>query len=157
MKYKDDELLEDAYNNIFENKTKKELVEEGLWDRVKGAASGVKKAADWGVQNVTDPDSDSFKKLGSEITKGFKSGRASSIVNSHVSKLNNQIDDFISDLKKIGSVTEDSIANYDQTAVFLKGIIKKIATTSGKGNVTLSDLKGSLKKAGFLDKSDPSY
>jgi hypothetical protein len=117
MKYKDHQLLENAYDSVFENVTKKELLEEqkditeeGLWDRVKGTASGLKKGVNWGYDKALDKikgETESpWSDVGKDFTKGFKGGRTSTVIRSHVEKLNSQIDDFIEDLKKIGGTTE---------------------------------------------------
>ena len=125
--------------------------EEGLWDRVKGTASGVGKA----VSNVADIGNETSKFGGKggfidKVGQQFKGGRSSSVIKSHLTKLNAEIDDFINDVKKVGNVTADSEANYAQTAEFLKGIIRKIAKTAGTGKVSVSSLKSSLGQAGFL-------
>ena len=157
MKYNDHDLMEEAYSQIFE-KTKEsesnEIIEEGLWDQIKGTGAGIVKGAKRGYEKFVDPETTSFGDVGKEIKTGFKGGRSSSVVRSHVEKLNSQIDDFIEDLKKVGGVTENSISNYDQASQFLKGIIKKIAKTSGSGQVSVTSLKGALGQAGFLDKPE---
>lgn len=155
MKYKDHDLLEEAYNNITakEEQLDSEAIEEGLWDRAKGLGRGIARgAAEAGrlagqaVKGEWEDDKDPWSKVKTQ----FKGGQSSGVVQSHVQKLNANIDDFINDLKKVGKPTPQSIANFDQTATFLKGIIKKIATTSGRGTVSVSSLKSSLGKAGFL-------
>lgn len=159
MKYKDHDLMEEAYNQISESSKEvgvSDVLEEGLWDRIKGTGSGIVKGAKRGYEKFVDPETTSFGDVGKEITKGFKGGRSSNVVKSHVEKLDSQIDDFINDLKKIGNVTENSIANYDQASQFLKGIIKKLAKTSGTGQVSVTSLKGALGQAGFLDKPERS-
>jgi len=157
MKYNDHDLMEEAYSQIFE-KTKEsesnEIIEEGLWDQIKGTGAGIVKGAKRGYEKFVDPETTNFGDVGKEIKTGFKGGRSSSVVRSHVEKLNSQIDDFIEDLKKVGGVTENSISNYDQASQFLKGIIKKIAKTSGSGQVSVTSLKGALGQAGFLDKPE---
>ena len=152
MKYKDHENLEEAYGKVVSKELLTEDVqEEGLWDRVKGTASGVSKVA----SNISDigHETSKFSGKGGFIDKvgtSFKGGRSSSIIKSHISKLNSEIDDFINDVKKVGNITPDSEANYAQTAEFLKGIIHKIAKTAGTGKVSVSSLKSSLGQAGFL-------
>jgi hypothetical protein len=155
MKYNDHSLMEEAYSQIFENtKETPEIVEEGLWDRIKGTGAGIVKGAKRGYDSFVDPETKSFGDVGKEISTGFKGGRSSTVVKSHVEKLFSQVDDFIEDLKKIGNVTETSIANYDQASQFLKGIIKKLAKTSGTGQVSVTSLKGALGQAGFLHKPE---
>lgn len=152
MKYQDHLNLEEAYNNVVAKELLNEDVqEEGLWDRVKGAASGVAKVA----SNVSDIGHETTKIRGkggflNKVGQNFKGGRSSSVIKSHIVKLNAEIDDFINDVKKVGNVTPDSEANYAQTADFLKGIIRKIAKTAGSGKVSVSSLKSSLGQAGFL-------
>jgi hypothetical protein len=152
MKYQDHVTLEEAYSKVVEKELLTEDVqEEGLWDRVKGTASGIAKAAG----RIPDAGNDTTKFRGKggffdEVGKGFKGGRASSVIKSHIVKLNAEIDDFINDVKKVGNVTPDSEANYEQTATFLKGIIRKIAKTAGTGKVSVSSLKSTLGQAGFL-------
>lgn len=147
--------MEEAYSQIFENtKETPEIVEEGLWDRIKGTGAGIVKGAKRGYDSFVDPETKSFGDVGKEISTGFKGGRSSTVVKSHVEKLFSQVDDFIEDLKKIGNVTETSIANYDQASQFLKGIIKKLAKTSGTGQVSVTSLKGALGQAGFLHKPE---
>lgn len=151
--------MEEAYSKIVEKEVKTEnteVVEEGLLDRIKGGVAGGVKAAQRGYEKFVDPETKSFGDIGKEISTGFKGGRSSSVVKSHVQKLDAQIDDFINDLKKIGDVTETSIANYDQASQFLKGIIKKLAKTSGRGQVSVTSLKGALGQAGFLVKPERS-
>jgi hypothetical protein len=159
MKYNDDSLMEEAYSQIFE-KTKEnentEVLEEGIWDRIKGTGAGIVKGAKRGYDSFVDPETKSFGDVGKEISTGFKGGRSSSVVNSHVEKLYSQIDDFINDLKQVGNVTDNSVSNYDQASQFLKGIIKKLAKTSGKGQVSVTSLKGALGQAGFLDNPERS-
>lgn len=156
MKYQDHENLEEAYGKVVAKELLKEDVqEEVLWDRVKGTASGVVKAA----SNLSDIGHETTKVRGKggfadKVGQSFKGGRASSIIKSHISKLNTEIDDFINDVKKVGNVTPDSEANYAQTAEFLKGIIRKIAKTAGTGKVSVSSLKSSLGQAGFLKPED---
>jgi hypothetical protein len=149
MKYEDHILMENFYNQISENS--KENIEEGLWDRLKGAGSGVVKGTKRGFESFIDPETTKFSDVGKAIKTGFKGGRSSSVIASHVEKLETEIDDFIEDLKKVGDVTEDSIANFDQASQFLKGIIRKLAKTSGRGSVSVTSLKGALGQAGFLD------
>jgi hypothetical protein len=157
MKYNDHDLMEEAYSQIFE-KTKdlqsNEIVEEGLWDQIKGTGAGIVKGAKRGYDSFVDPETTSFGDVGKEISKGFKGGRSSNVVRSHVEKLNAGIDDFINDLKKVGGVTDTSVSNYDQASQFLKGIIKKLAKTSGTGQVSVTSLKGALGQAGFLHKPE---
>lgn len=159
MKYNDHSLMEEAYSQIFE-KTKEtethEIVEEGMWDQIKGAGAGALKGVKRGYEKFVDPETTSFGDVGKEISKGFKGGRSSSVVKAHVQKLDAEIDDFINDLKKVGNVTEDSISNYDQASQFLKGVIRKLAKTSGSGQVSVTSLKGALGQAGFLDKPERS-
>lgn len=163
MKNQDDTTLENAYEQIYENhsqkqfedeKNEQQLLEEGLWDRVKGVASGIQKAAGRGFDSFKDEDTKDFKTVGKEITTGFRGGQTSSVIKSHVSKLNAQIDDFINDLVKVGNVTENSVSNYQQSAEFLKGIIKKLAKTSGRGSASVGSLKTTLGQAGFLHPSE---
>jgi hypothetical protein len=149
MKYEDHLLMESAYNQISQNNS--ENIEEGLWDRLKGTGKGVLKGAERGFQSFTDPETSKFSDVGKAIKTGFSGGRSSSVISSHVQKLDSQIDDFIEDLKKVGNVTDESIANFDQASQFLKGIIKKLAKTSGRGSVSVTSLKGALGQAGFLD------
>lgn len=151
MKYKDHQMLEEAYSKIEE----KQNLEEGILDRLKGTVSGVKKAASWAPETLNKKEK-FFGKGGvvDELKRGYTGGKTSSVIRSHVEKLNNQIDDFFNDLKKVGNPTENSLANFDQTATFLKGIIKKIASTSGKGQASVSGLKHTLGKAGFLHPSE---
>jgi hypothetical protein len=157
MKYNDHSLMEEAYSQIFENtKETPEIVEEGLWDQIKGTGAGIVKGAKRGYDSFVDPETKSFGDVGKEISTGFKGGRSSSVVKSHVEKLDAQIDDFINDLKKVGNVTENSLANYDQASQFLKGVIRKLAKTSGTGQVSVTSLKGALGQAGFLDKPERS-
>jgi hypothetical protein len=157
MKYNDHSLMEEAYSQIFENtKETPEIVEEGLWDQIKGTGAGIVKGAKRGYDSFVDPETKSFGDVGKEISTGFKGGRSSSVVKSHVEKLYAQIDDFINDLKKVGNVTENSLANYDQASQFLKGVIRKLAKTSGTGQVSVTSLKGALGQAGFLDKPERS-
>jgi len=157
MKYKDHDLMEEAYSQIFEtSKETPEVVEEGMWDRIKGTGSGILKGAQRGYEKFVDPETTSFGDVGKEISKGFKGGRSSTVVKSHVEKLFSQIDDFIEDLKKVGNVTQNSIENYDQASQFLKGVVKKLAKTSGTGQVSVTSLKGALGQAGFLDKPERS-
>ena len=152
MNYQDHVTLEEAYNKVVEKELLTEDVqEEGLWDRVKGTASGVGKA----VSNVADIGNETSKFGGKggfidKVGQQFKGGRSSSVRKSHLTNLNAEIDDFINDVKKVGNVTADSEANYAQTAEFLKGIIRKIAKTAGTGKVSVSSLKSSLGQAGFL-------
>ncbi len=149
--------MEEAYSQIFENtKETPEIVEEGLWDQIKGTGAGIVKGAKRGYDSFVDPETKSFGDVGKEISTGFKGGRSSSVVKSHVEKLYAQIDDFINDLKKVGNVTENSLANYDQASQFLKGVIRKLAKTSGTGQVSVTSLKGALGQAGFLDKPERS-
>ena len=149
--------MEEAYSQIFENtKETPEIVEEGLWDQIKGTGAGIVKGAKRGYDSFVDPETKSFGDVGKEISTGFKGGRSSSVVKSHVEKLDAQIDDFINDLKKVGNVTENSLANYDQASQFLKGVIRKLAKTSGTGQVSVTSLKGALGQAGFLDKPERS-
>lgn len=156
MNYIDHVNLEEAYKKVIEKELLNEdIQEEGLWDRVKGAASGVSKAigsASYHAQNTSSLGGKKgfLAKSGEE----FKGGRASSVIKSHISKLNSEIDDFINDIKKIGNPTPESEANYAQTAEFLKGIIRKIAKTAGSGKVSISSLKSSLGQAGFLKPED---
>jgi len=156
MKYADHKMLEEAYENIRtkEENSENKPVEEGILDRAKGTFSGVKKAVSRGYESLTNPDTKDFKSLKKDISSGFKSGKSSTVISSHVQKLNSQIDDFINDLKKVGNVTDNSVANYEQASTFLKGIIKKLASTSGKGSVSVGDLKSTLGKAGFLHPSE---
>lgn len=148
MKYNDHLLMEEAYNKISETN-----LEEGIFDRIKGTASGIKKAFDISKDALSD-NQHFIGKGGAweDIKKGYKGGKSSTVVKSHIQKLYADIDDFIEDLKKVGNVTENSIANYDQASQFLKGIIKNLATTSGRGQVSVTGLKTALGKAGFLKK-----
>ena len=159
MKYNDDSLMAEAYSQIFE-KTKEnentEVLEESVWDRIKGTGSGIVQGAKKGYNSFVDPETKSFSDVGKEISTGFKYGRSSAVINSHVGKLYSQIDDFINDLKQVGKVTNNSVSNYDQASQFLKGIIKKLATPSGRGQVSVTSLKRALGQAGFLDKPERS-
>jgi len=152
MNYQDHITLEEAYSKVVAKELLNEDVqEEGLWDRVKGTASGVSKAA----SNFSDisQGTTNFKGKGGFFDKmgqSFKGGRSSSVIKSHISKLDSEIDDFIKDVKSVGNVTADSEANYAQTAEFLKKIIRKIAKTAGTGKISVSSLKSSLGQAGFL-------
>ena len=166
MKYQDHQLLEDAYDAIVE---KEALLEEGIFDRLKGTAAGIGKAAGRTLEagrdmvdsarsreNFTGKNSffGDLKKSGKDIKSGFVGGKSSSVIRSHVNKLSHCIDDFVNDLKKVGGVTVNSIANYDQVARFLKGIIKKAAKTGGSGKVSVPSLKTNLGQAGFLHPSE---
>jgi len=149
MNYQDHLTLEEAYNKVVAKELLSEdIQEEGLWDRVKGTASGVAKA----VSNVSDIGHETTNIRGKggfldKVGQKFTSGRSSTVIKSHITKLNADIDDFINDIKKVGNITPNSEANYSQTAEFLKGIIRKIA---GTGKVSVSSLKSSLGQAGFL-------
>ena len=152
MNYQDHLTLEEAYSKVVTKELLTEDVqEEGLFDRVKGAVAGVGKVA----KNFSDTAQSNTKFTGKggyfdEVGKQFKGGRASSVIQSHISKLNAEIDDFIDDVKKVGNLTDASESNYAQTAEFLKGIIRKIAKTAGTGKVSVSSLTSSLGQAGFL-------
>ena len=103
MNYQDHLTLEEAYSKVVTKELLTEDVqEEGLWDRVKGAAAGVGKVA----RNFSDTAQSNTKFTGKggyfdEVGKQFKGGRASSVIQSHISKLNAEIDDFIDDVKKV--------------------------------------------------------
>lgn len=141
--------MEEAYSKVFEKNT----IEEGILDRAKGTFSGIGKAA----SKISDiAKSDSLSDAGKGLKTAFESGRSSSMVKTHVNKINNAIDDFINDLKKVGKPTENSIVNYNQVADFLKGIIKHTAKVSGRGQVSVTDLKSALDRAGFLAEDEPA-
>jgi hypothetical protein len=152
MKYQDHKLMEEAYSQI--SSKEKESINEGFLDRLKGTGKGILKSAQKGFETFTDPETTKWSDVGQSLKTGFKGGRSSSVISSHVQKLNTSIDDFIEDLKKVGEVTETSVANFDQASQFLKGIIGKLARTSGRGTVSVSGLKDTLGRAGFLAKPE---
>lgn len=162
MKYKADELLEEAYAKVLENKQ----LEEGIVDRVKGALAGVKRAGSdaWenkgeignAIKSGVKGNFSDIKDVAKNTKTQFKRGQTQEVLKSHVAKMNHAIDDFIEDMKKIGKLTPDSIANYQQTSAFLKGIIKNIAKASGRGTYSVTDLKSSLGRAGFLHPKQPN-
>ena len=71
MKYNDDSLMEEAYSQIFE-KTKEnentEVLEESVWDRIKGTGSGIVQGAKKGYNSFVDPETKSFSDVGKEIS-----------------------------------------------------------------------------------------
>lgn len=150
MNYKDDQLLEEAYGQT-------KPIEEGILDRLKATGSGIKHGFNRAVEaGGKKPSRFGFGQDVKNITKnavtGFKSGRSRGLIRSHVQKLNANVDDFISDMKQIAGASDESEQNFEQISLFLKGIIAKIGNkVSGDGRVTVSDLRGTLSKAGFVE------
>jgi hypothetical protein len=83
-----------------------DVVEEGMWDRIKARGAGVKDAAgSWtkgvgqaikGQPSTEDPQAK------------YKSAKITSILNSHIAKIDHALSNFATDLVKLGLVDENT-------------------------------------------------
>ncbi len=103
MKTQDQILLEQAYDTV----------NEGIWDRLKGQASGIKAGLKQGAQNLAVG---AANKLGANInTKRKTMGQAyaqsqqKSIFNSFLQTAKKEIAEFEADIQKLGKADIDSL------------------------------------------------
>jgi len=104
--------LADVYLESKQNKTTpdntpdEELIQEGLYDRIKARAEGLKDAAGSYTSGVK---SALMGKTGEiEDSKGkYKQTKIQSIVNSHVNKIDASLSEFATDLVKLGVIDDE--------------------------------------------------
>lgn len=103
MKSKDKLLLEQAYAQVQEN----------IWDRLKGQASGIGAGLKQGAQNLATGVAN---KLGANITpsgktmgQAYAQSQQKSIFNSFLKKTRAEIDEFKADIQKLGKQDLDAL------------------------------------------------
>jgi hypothetical protein len=95
---KDDLLLSEAYSQVYN---------EGIWDRLKGQASGIGAGLKQGAQNVASKAASALgaevKPSGQTMGGSYANAQQTSLVNSFIKKAEKEISDFSNDIKKMGA------------------------------------------------------
>lgn len=94
-KYKDD---------IMKELRKSDPIEEGIWDRTKARMSGAKNLAKDVTGNVKNVVTG---KEGKDVRKSYDANKSKAIIDSHLDKMHNQLENFATDLVKLGITDED--------------------------------------------------
>jgi len=126
MKNKDQLLLESAYDEV----------NEGIWDRLKGQASGIKAGLKQGIQNTATGVANKFgagiTPSGQTAGQAYAKSQQKSIFNSFLEKAKAEIAEFEADIQKLGQADiaalkashpeiEQAIKSYKQLMVYLGG------------------------------------
>ena len=132
MKTKDQLLLEQAYDTV----------SEGIWDRLKGQASGIKAGLKQGAQNLA---AGVANKLGGNVaTSGKTMGQAyaqsqqKSIFNSFLQTAKSEIAEFEADIQKLGkadiAALKSSHPEIDQIITSYKKLMQYLGGASANVN-----------------------
>ena len=93
----DDILLTEAYSKIYN---------EGIWDRLKGQASGVGSGLKQGFQNVAAKTANALganvQSSGETMGASYANAQQTSLLNSFIKKAQKEIADFNNDISKMG-------------------------------------------------------
>jgi hypothetical protein len=94
----DDVLLNEAYSKIYN---------EGIWDRLKGQASGIGAGLKQGVQNVAGKIAGAtganVQTSGKTMGGAYANAQQTSLLNSFIKKAQGELNDFINDMSKMGA------------------------------------------------------
>lgn len=107
-----------------------EVLNEGLIDRLKARASAVKDTAAASATHLKRAIGMDDGSRGKDVRKTFSSGKLTSIVNSHVQKMDSQLSDFVTDLVKLGVMEEQEA---EDLATNISNQIHSIASSANKG------------------------
>jgi hypothetical protein len=93
----DDILLNEAYSKIYN---------EGIWDRLKGQASGVGSGLKQGFQNIASKTASALganvQPSGETMGSSYANAQQTSLLNSFIKKAQKEIADFNNDISKMG-------------------------------------------------------
>lgn len=135
MKNKDQLLLEQAYSKV----------NEGIWDRVKGQASGIGAGLKQGAQNVV---AGVANKLGANVqTSGKTMGQAyansqqKSIFNSFLAKAKSEIAEFEADIQKLGKEDLNALRASHPEIQQVIDSYKKLMVYLGGQNANINRIK----------------
>lgn len=96
MKTEDQILLEQAYDTV----------NEGIWDRLKGQASGIKAGLKQGAQNLAAGVANKFganvQTSGQTMGQAYAKSQQKSIFNSFLTTAKKEIAEFEADIQKLG-------------------------------------------------------
>ena len=95
---KDDLLLSEAYAQVYN---------EGIWDRLKGQASGIGSGLRQGVQNVAGKIAGAtganVQTSGKTMGGAYANAQQTSLLNSFIKKAQGELNDFVNDMSKMGA------------------------------------------------------
>jgi hypothetical protein len=126
MKSKDQQLLEEAYDNV----------NEGIWDRLKGQGAGIAAGLKQGAQNLATGAANklgaNIKPSGQSMGQAYAKSQQKSIFSSFLQKAKAEIADFEADIQKLGKADiaalkashpeiEQAINSYKKLMVYLGG------------------------------------
>lgn len=128
MKSKDELLLEQAYAQV----------QEGIWDRLKGQASGIGAGLKQGAQNLATGVAN---KLGASITpsgktmgQAYAQSQQKSIFTSFLSKAKSEIAEFEADIQKLGKEDLNSLrASHPEIQQVIDSYKKLMVYLGGQG------------------------
>lgn len=138
-KPEDDE--EDEDKKVVEEESEEEdeedgdVVEEGIWDRTKARAAGVKDAMGASATHMKKAFGGAKHERAEDVGSKFEKGKSYSIMNSHAVKLDKQLSSLVTDATKLG------IMDAGQAEKWAIGISKQIHSVLTKlaGNKKFSD------------------
>lgn len=116
-----------------------EIINEGLIDRLKARASGVKNAASASVGHLKKAVGMDDGSRGKNVAKTYQSSKLTSLISSHVQKIDKQLSDFITDVVKTGVMeapeAEDLASNISNQvhAIASKANKHKAIPKTGRG------------------------
>jgi predicted phosphoadenosine phosphosulfate sulfurtransferase len=128
----DTKSLGDIYTESTFGQNLDEIIEEGLWDRMKARVSGVKDAASASATHLKRAVGMDDGKRGKDVAKTYSSGKLTSLMSSHVQKLDKQLSDFVSDAVSLGAMEAEDA---ETLATNISNQIHALASKANKGKV----------------------
>lgn len=151
---KDDLLLSEAYSQVYN---------EGIWDRLKGQASGIGAGLKQGAQNLTgklaSATGNKVEPSGKTMGGSYANAQQTSLLNSFIKKAQKEVDDFNNDMSKMGAGNiQDVQKTHPQIAQQMQQVNDLIAYLKNPQNATpqapaAGDMKEEPKE---LEASTPS-
>lgn len=150
MNSEDQILMENAYNEV----VKQQLIDEGLWDRIKAGTSGIAagagaalgnvgKVVKAGGQGIMGKGAEAKKTIASVKDVGAAAGtaKAKSFVKGTGAKLASEIDEAVKALVKIQPIMDDFIKDTANTVNINPTIAKNLNSMNTRITGIISDLK----------------
>lgn len=138
MKSKDQQLLEEAYDNV----------NEGIWDRLKGQGAGIAAGLKQGAQNLATGAANklgaNIKPSGQTMGQAYAQSQQKSIFNSFLQKTKAEVADFEKDIQKLGqsdlAVLRKSHPEIEQAIKSYNDLMKTV------GQASSSTMRMGIKK-----------